>query len=126
MRARARARDWDAIKQATFKKGFFSSKHESPIGFLPICEALHENGAPAADLSMYVQLIADDEERIVFCTRIGALYEVAIDACVAMRDRERLLRLDGAIVARHGANAHAHLLLQHRLTEETRKGTAWK
>ncbi len=46
--------------------------------------------------------------------------------CISLRDRDRLLLLDEKIVTKHGANARAHLLLLHRMNEESSKGIKWQ
>jgi hypothetical protein len=84
VRARSRLRDWDLIVQNTARKGFFSSTHESPIGFLPICQALQENGAPIDLIATYARLISDLEDKVKFCTQIG-LYDVAVEVRAVFR-----------------------------------------
>ena len=59
-------------------QGFFSTSHESPIGFAPFVETLVECAAPVDAVNEYARLVADADERFHLCVHL-MLYDVAIE-----------------------------------------------
>lgn len=78
------ARNSTLVNRTTFfrtpalAQGFFSTSHESPIGFAPIVETLVECAAPVDVVHEYARLVADADERFHLCVRLQ-LYDVAIE-----------------------------------------------
>jgi len=105
----ARAGIWDVVRKATESKSMFSGKtsEKSPIGWRPLFNLAYEYGDPSKDadirkLAIYFAAHMEDrDEAYTLCVQKG-LWEGAIQACVDMRDEDKLIELRVAITESGG------------------------
>lgn len=125
LRARGMLQDWDYLRQLTEKRGMFSIKHKSKIGFNPFVEVCHMYGAPQEVMHHFIMLIKDKEERIKIASQYQC-YGALIETFLEQRDygamQELLQFLDGDFAAGYLNGVHRGRILELMQNSEVK----WK
>eukprot|EP00762_Andalucia_godoyi_P000648 ANDGO_05363.mRNA.1 Spermatogenesis-defective protein 39 len=115
LRARGMLQDWDYLRQLTEKRGFFSLKHKSKIGFHPFVEVCHMYQAPMEVMYHFIMLIKDKEDRIKIASQYQC-YEALIETFKEQRDygamQELLQFLDGDFAASYMNGVHRGKIME--------------
>lgn len=102
LRARAMLQDWAFLQEITTKRGLFSVKPKSKIGFEPFVEICHAYKAPQAVLDHFIMCIKNTEHRIEVAHQYNA-YNPLIETFIQKRDVDAMFGLlefmDGDIAA---------------------------
>lgn len=82
------------------------------------------NGAPYQLVKEYVLRISDIEERFQTCLK-NQLFELAIDACIELKDSAKINSLVEKIVAKYGDNSVSRDLVQ-KVEKALKTNHDWK
>ncbi|SPQ99876.1 Vps16 C-terminal domain-containing protein [Plasmodiophora brassicae] len=102
LRSYARAGNWNHVAKLV-KKTTFTRKAKCVIGFRAFVEAFAEFDGPREEMVKYAAKVQDPEERYELAMQYE-LFDVAIQALVALKDRRRLEALKPKIEAAFDPN----------------------
>jgi len=101
LRAKAKMKEWEDLKNLVVSKGFFSGGIKSAIGFEPFVEVVYSQKGPYELLAFFINQIDPYSRRAAVASKYG-LYDIAVDAVLNQKDKNEAINFQASLLKNLG------------------------